>query len=125
MKNQIKKSALFLSMFILLLVCFLPGWGQYVGLNYSEENIHLINITKSELIKEFTISEKTITWILYYEDGSVDTAYIDTKKENFDKFWGELCTQPYSKLIIDGKVNEPINLIRHEIKILGEGKKSN
>lgn len=99
---------------------YTPDEYTYVGLNYSEADVFLVNTTKDSLITVFTEKDSTINveWLLLYEDSSIDTIFIDPTKCSFHDFWYFMCTSPFHKLIVDGKSHAPINHLEHRIKIV-------
>jgi len=88
-------------------------------LNYSEEDVLLVNITKDSLktIFDKKDSTKMIEWKSIWQDSSCRVIVINPSKLTFHDFWYPMCTQPYSKLIVDGKYHKPIPLLRHEVRV--------
>ena len=89
-----------------------------VGLNYSEEQVVLVNVTKNSLESIFANKDSSviIEWQMIYDDGSIDTILVNPITCTFHDFWYPICTQPFHKFIV-GENRRTILHLEHRIKI--------
>lgn len=91
MKKKLTKSTLFLSAFIILLFCFLPGWGQESGLDIpTGKETAMEGLKDTE--KEYFCVMLLTAYELYEKECYNDSTTVYVHKDMIEGFSGNGCT---------------------------------